>query len=343
MALIKHHEFWNPRLFETPYYFNLVMQCLKYRLYPRDLLKANYALDHGELGIGSKYQTQMAFDQKRFLATELIPDGLAAMDVEQQITKFAAKTGYPLILKPDIGCVGKGILRIDGEKDAKIHSSRLSGATLLQEYTPHNTEYGVFYVRYGGKAQITGINAKLFPTIVGDGTRSIDELARNHHRYSHHWRLFLQYHQLDHILEAGEELQLSFIGSHTMGCQFSDTSELTTPALEAAVCEIFENQPGFNFGRLDIKAASREAAQDGEFVVIEVNGIPSLPTHMFDPKYSLRKSYRILFEHGRHLALAAGEHKHMQMSVLPYLEIIKRVRQSHRQLTRMHENALTAS
>ena len=69
---MKHFEFWPPRLFEAPYYLALAWGCLRHRLAPRDLAKANYALDHGELGLGSKFSTQMAFDQAYFPATQLL-------------------------------------------------------------------------------------------------------------------------------------------------------------------------------------------------------------------------------------------------------------------------------
>jgi hypothetical protein len=61
---MKHFEFWHPRLFEIPYYLYLLVASSVRGLSIKSLAKANYALDHGEISIGSKYKTQHAFDQQ---------------------------------------------------------------------------------------------------------------------------------------------------------------------------------------------------------------------------------------------------------------------------------------
>ncbi|MBT8149864.1 MAG: hypothetical protein KJO62_00575, partial [Gammaproteobacteria bacterium] len=102
-SIIKPHEYWPPRVFEFPFYLYLLFQCLRNCISVRDLAKANYALDHGEIGIGSKYQTQLAFPQQRFLPTILLEAGQSAALKEALATEFAQTHGYPLILKPCIG------------------------------------------------------------------------------------------------------------------------------------------------------------------------------------------------------------------------------------------------
>ena len=189
---------------------------------------------------------------------------------------------------------------------------------------------------------MTGINQKHFPTVIGDGSSTIQALAEAHPRYTHHWALFLKYLNVTEVLAAGESRQLSFIGSHTIGCKFTDDSHLLTRALERAVFEVSDTQAGFNFGRYDVKTPSREAFLDGEFTILEVNGIASLPTHMFDPANSLRRAYEIFFEHGRHLTDIALEHRHREMDVDSYRELFRRAKQVDQDLTTMHETAKTA-
>jgi hypothetical protein len=53
---------------------------------------------------------------------------------------------------------------------------------------------------------------------------------------------------------------------------------------------------GFYFGRFDVRAASAEAFSRGEFTVIELNGVTSEPTHIYDPHVTLIDAYRALFE-----------------------------------------------
>lgn len=336
--IIPSFEFWHPRLFESPYYLYLLGQCARQRLPIKYLAKANYALDHGELGLGSKFSTQMAFDQDKFLPSILLdPNDPGRAD---QARTFAASVSYPVILKPDIGAVGKGIEKIASESELIGAVDALRCASLLQQFTEANAEYGVFFCRSEGVGRITGINQKHFPTITGNGQDNIAVLARSHDRYTPHWGLFLKYWDTELIPAAGEQVQLSFIGSHTMGCKFTDDTHLATPALAQAMNELCASQPGFNFGRLDVKAINQEAFQAGEFVVIEVNGIASLPTHMFDPKNSLRRAYQIFLQHGKLLVNIASEHRDQPMQLSSYAELWQRAKSNSALLNRVHNEAL---
>lgn len=337
---MKHFEFWNPRLFESPYYVYLACLCLRHGLAPQNLAKANYALDHGEIGIGSKLATQLAFDQTKFLPSALIAESSTKEEKVTQLEVFADRYAFPVILKPDMGCVGKGVTKIASAEHIHSIVGSLSTDYIVQQFTPNNVEFGVFFVRHSGRGRITGINGKEFPAVVGDSKRSLQELAEAHPRFTAHWDLFLQYLDTSYVPAEGESVQLSFIGSHTMGCKFTNDSHLLTPELEAEICKIADSQPGFNFGRLDVKAPSMEAFQQGDFVVIEVNGVASLPTNMFDPEHSLLQGYRIFFEHARHLVKAAVEQRHQPMPLLPGREILRKVQASQQALNEAHDNSL---
>ena len=334
--MFKHHEFWPPRLFETPYYLYLAWQCLRQRINISTLAKANYCLDHGEIGLGSKYATQLAFDQSYFLPTTLVKNTLSETEKLAFIEDFSKTHGYPVILKSDVGCVGKGIRKVKNVDELAEAIPLLLGDYILQKFTPFNYECGIFYIRQQGQGRITGINRKHFPFVIGNGVDSIASLARQHERFSHHWQSFLQYLDTNKVPGEGEKVNLSFIGSHTLGCKFTDDTDLLTPELEQAVFSFFDKQPGYNFGRVDVKAESQEALQRGEFVIIEVNGVASLPTHMFDPSFSLFKAYRIFLQHAKYLAAIAKEHENQAMDLLSYKEVIQRVKNNQTLLNRVH-------
>jgi hypothetical protein len=334
--LIKKYEFWNPRLFELPFYLYLGAQCLINRVGIKGLAKANYALDHGEIGLSSKFDSQLAFDQQFFLPSILIEDGLTVELKKEAIYAFVKQHDYPVILKSNVGSVGKGIVKITSNADIDKHTPRLLGAYILQKFTSNSYECGVFYIRQNGKAKITGINKKHFPTVIGNGRDDLSTLAKNHYRYSQHWNSFLQDFDTSIVLNSGVEKRLSFIGSHTLGCKFTDDAHLHTDQLEKAVFAAFESQPGFNFGRVDVKAADEEAFKRGEFVVIEVNGVASLPTHMFDPKYSVWQAYAIFFEHAKYLAQIAAEQRHQPMALLSYWRVIQKVKENQALLNVVH-------
>ncbi|MEQ9452182.1 MAG: hypothetical protein RJQ07_11415 [Pseudomonadales bacterium] len=334
---MKHHEFWPPRVFEAPYYAQLVGRSLLRGMSPTQIPKANWALENGEIGLGTKYSTQLAFEQSRFPVTSCITLPDATLDVDD----LGARHGFPLIVKPLIGVVGKGVLKLSDAEQLKQAVSTLSGDYVVQSYCPDPTEFGVFFIRKGGSNRISGINQKHFPTVVGDGHSNLGQLATAHPRYTAHWPIFLRYLDLSEVPAAGEERQLSFIGSHTMGCKFTNDTDQLTRALEAAVFRVTDSQPGFNFGRFDVKSPSLEALRDGEFTIIEVNGIASLPTHMFDPSYSLNQAYEIFFEHGRYLVDIAHEHRHVEMDIDSVTTLWQRARALSGELNNMHERAKT--
>ena len=335
----KPFEFWHPRIAEVPYYAALLARCAAHRLPPKYLAKANWALDHGELGLGSKYKTQLAFDQSYFPDTALI-DFAHSADAAAEITAFATGKGTDFVLKPDIGAVGKGIIKIDANESLAHQLPALSGEYLIQTFCPLPEEYGVFYVRQNGVGRITGINKKHFPTVIGDGKRSLAELAKAHYRFTDHWRIFMKYIDNERVPEADEEVRLSFIGSHTMGCMFTDDTHLITRELTRALNNFCAHQPGFNFGRLDIRAASEEALQRGDFTVIEVNGIASLPTHMFDPDISTKRAYDIFLGHAKLLVDVAVEHRDQEMSLDSYNTLWSRAKANYASLNDMHEAAM---
>lgn len=307
----------------------------------RTLAKANYALDHGEIGLGSKLKSQLAFDQRYFLPSVLVSEDLTVDQKKQFIFDFIDEHEYPVILKSNLGCVGKGIAKVSSAQDVDKHTPRLLGDYILQKFTSFPYECGVFYTRLNGQARITGINKKHFPTIVGNGRDDILNLAKSHPRYTLHWDSFLQEIDTSEVLQDNQVKRLSFIGSHTLGCKFTDDTErLLTPELEVAFFKLFESQPGFNFGRVDVKCADEEAFKRGEFVVIEVNGVASLPTHMFDPEFTVWQAYEIFFDHAKLLARIAREQRHQSMELLSYLEVVKRAKANAEILNEVHQKLM---
>lgn len=337
---LKKYEFWNPRVFEFPFYLYLGWLMLVNRIGVRTLAKANYALDHGEIGLGSKLESQMAFDQTYFLPSKLIANNLDVETKKQQILDFIAEHGYPVVLKSDVGCVGKGIVKLSEPADVDAKTPLLLGDYILQQFTPLPYECGVFYIRQAGVPRITGINKKHFPTVTGNGRDTLLTLAKAHERYTQHWNSFLQDIDTSLVLADGEEKRLSFIGSHTLGCKFTDDNELLTPELESAIFNIFESQPGFNFGRVDVKTENEAAFMRGEFVVIEVNGVASLPTHMFDPKFTVFQAYKIFFEHGKYLVEIAKEQRNTPMELRSYQDIMQRVKANQQMLNEVHQRLM---
>ena len=59
-----------------------------------------------------------------------------------------------------------------------------------------------------------------------------------------------------------------------------------------AICTAYN---GFDFGRFDVRVPDAEALQRGEGIrILEVNGVTSEATHMYDPRYGFFAAHAIL-------------------------------------------------
>jgi hypothetical protein len=173
---------------------------------------------------------------------------------------------------------------------------------IAQEYVA-GPEFGVFYRRYPWEenGQIVSITAKILPELTGDGRRTLKHLILADSRAFCLHRAYLSAakHDPSYVPADGERVRLVDIGSHCRGAIFLDATKLRTPTLERAIERISRSHPGFFYGRFDVRAASPDAFQQGRFKVLELNGVGSEPTHVYDPSIGIWKTYRILANHWR--------------------------------------------
>jgi pimeloyl-ACP methyl ester carboxylesterase len=230
------------------------------------------------------------------VAEELsIPARIAMADA------FMAAHGLslPIVLKPDQGERGAGVkvVRCRAELEAYLEHAR--GDTIVQEYVS-GVEFGIFYVRRPSavRASIVSMTEKRLPAVVGDGRRTLEALILDDPRAvcMARFHLAAQRSRLTTVPPAGMTVSLGDCGSHCRGAEFLDGRRWLTTELEDAVEAVARRFDGFYFGRFDVRAASCEALARGEFTVIELNGVTSEPTHIYDPAVTLVEAYRALFE-----------------------------------------------
>jgi hypothetical protein len=170
---------------------------------------------------------------------------------------------------------------------------------LAQTYHAGPFEAGIFYYRIPGEARgrIFSITTKGFPEVVGEGRATLERLILRHPRLRMQWKVFTRRFagRLDEVPAAGERVRLAVAGNHCQGTMFLDGGHLITPALEAAVDSIARDYEGFYFGRFDVRYESAEALACGRgFRIIELNGVTSESTNVYDPSWSLPAAYRTL-------------------------------------------------
>ncbi|MBS0959585.1 ATP-grasp domain-containing protein [Acetobacter thailandicus] len=221
----------------------------------------------------------------------------------------------PAVVKPDIGCNGSGVKLIRTyEELADILAAFPRGVKLvIQKLIPYRHEAGLFYIRHPDRPNgiISSLTYKDIPTLTGNGRDTILSLLRQDPRAS----LLLDVYtprlkdRLDEVLPEGQTLDLVFAGNHCKGSIFRNGKDDITPALTRRLDEIMKDIPDFHFGRVDVKFDSVESLREGKnFEIIEINGIGSEATHIWDSKTTLREAYATQFHH-YHEAFLIGAKK----------------------------------
>jgi membrane protein DedA with SNARE-associated domain len=298
-------EFWPLWLFQAPVVLNWLRLALRHR-HPTLFTAANPGIPAGGFVLESKSEILGAIGEPgvvpRFL--KLLLEGSAA---ERRARVLAAHAevgfGFPVVGKPDVGERGEGVTVIRTPEELTAWAAEAPRETILQEYAP-GEEYGVFYVRRPGEASgsILSITAKQFPEVVGDGARTLEELILADERAVAMAPTYLERNaaRLDAVPAAGERVRLVEIGNHCRGTIFRDGRPLATEALARRIDAIAKSFPGFHFGRFDLRAPSRASFQAGrDLRVLEVNGVTSEATHIYEPGASLLEAYRTLFAQWR--------------------------------------------
>ena len=293
-------EFWPMSLFYAPVVIYIIGLVIRYR--GLTFTAVNPGLPgSGFIGENkSDSLLQLQKDNAQLTAkTTLILQANTPDKKYQQCKVFMQenKLSYPVILKPDFGQRGIDVAIIYNEKSLVDYLAEAVFDTVLQEYID-GVEFGVFYMRQPDEknGKIFSITHKCFPSITGDGVSRLDELISQHPRL-HYMAAFLfrEHHDNLHTVPAkDEEVNVVQLGSHCRGSLFLEGQQYKTPALVQVVDHLSQQIDGFYFGRYDIRAESIEAFQRGDIKVIEVNGVTSESTNMYDPSYSVFTAYRIL-------------------------------------------------
>jgi len=238
-------------------------------------------------------------------ATETLEKRLAGVD------EFRRANGldYPLVLKPDAGQRGSGVAIVRSDAQTRSYLETTACDAMVQEYI-RGDEFGVFYVRHPGEehGRIFSITEKKLPSVTGDGVSTLERLILSNPRAVAVADQYLKSlaEDVEEIPAAGERVQLTELGTHCRGAIFLDGARHITDALERRIHGISEGFEGFFFGRYDLRTSDIDAFRAGEgFKIIELNGVTSEATHIYDPRHSLIAAWKTLFRQWR-LAFEIG-------------------------------------
>lgn len=266
---------------------------------------ANPAIPMSGIAGESKWDILSRLPSAWIVETALVPAG----DAESRarvVARAVEEKGWswPIVLKPDVGERGAGVRLIGSLEAAREYLARHPETVLAQRYHPGPGEAGIMYVRDPDRprGQIFSITSKVFPAVEGDGRRTIRELIDAHPRYQRQRGRFLTRFGAgaERVPGAGERVRLVMAGNHCQGTMFRDGRRLITSALEETIDQIARSMSGFYFGRFDVRFGSEEELMAGRgFAIVELNGLMSESTNMYDPETSFWEGQRILREQWR--------------------------------------------
>lgn len=291
-------------VFYTPIFFYICLLTLRFR--GLSFLSVNPGLPMSGLIGESKSKALLQLESREELARfRILPITEPVAAREQQALTFMHSIGvdYPIILKPDFGQRGQDVAVIRTADAMRAYLEQTDRDVLIQEHI-EGEEFGVFYLQHPDLAQgqLFSITEKTFPILQGDGVKSLEQLLMDNPRthFMAEYLLNLHHDQLDRVLGLGEKFKVVEIGSHCRGSVFLDGNQYRTEALRARMQSISNDIEGFYFGRFDLRVPNTECLCAGlDLKILEVNGLTSESTNIYDPQNSVLTAYRILFEQWR--------------------------------------------
>ncbi len=310
-------EFWSMKVFYLPVLAELGWLMFKYKSLTI-FTCANPAIEAGGFVGESKKEIYQGLSKSpknepyllKFITLE--KDQTEKLNIARNFIESNNLT-FPIALKPNAGERGANAFIVKSESELENRLADIKEDSILQEYAG-GEEFGVFYYRYPNEAKgrIFAITEKVFPKVIGDGISTLETLIlRDDRAICLAPSYFVRNREnLEKVLTEGEIYQIIDIGTHSKGAIFLDGARFITPELEERIDEISQRFAGFYFGRFDIRVPSLEDFQRGENLkIIELNGVTSEATSIYDPKNSVFEAWQILREQWR-IAFEIGAQNH---------------------------------
>ena len=306
-------EFWPLWLIYIPVAIQWFLLAVRYRSLSLPLI-ANPGIPlSGMVGVPKSAVFDLAGETARQWILPWILFEVDGQSIEyqcQNAKKALVEAGleFPVVGKPNIGCRGAGVklLNDDTELQDYLCGFPVGGCIQFQKLSQWDAEAGVFYVRdpEKGQGEVTSLTLKYTPYVVGDGEKQLSELVAQDPRAGDLLHLYRARHaaRWNDVIPEGELYRLVFSASHCRGAVFRDAAELIDPKLSQSLDKIFEDIPGFYYGRLDVKFKNVESLSAGEdFNIIEINGASSESINIWDRNAGLFTAIRTLLQQYRTL------------------------------------------
>lgn len=284
--------------------------------YKRDLKKIS-AVNPGMGGLGG-----LMGASKSEIYTHLSPDFLPETlycepDLSRQdLARMLRDTNFtfpehPLICKPDKGERSANVKKVFSMKDLYAYLDRMTEPFLLQEVIDGPEEYAVTF-RYNiqqDRMKVNHVVWRKIPRVVGDGTGTTAELLQKTDLSPNEKALItenLQQHVLEKVVPQGKVQPLSDVAALVFGTEIIPLDLQKYPAeveklenlINDHILQSKDGSPyaGLYYGRFDIRGESQKDILDGNFKILELNGVAAMPLHVCAPKIPIHERYQQIFD-----------------------------------------------
>lgn len=262
----------------------------------------------------------------------------------KKVLQLMNETGltFPVAVKPDVGTKGLLFRKIENEIQLEAYHALLPFNYVIQEMITMPLELSIFYVRFPGKekGEITGLIAKEYLHVTGDGISSLKQLIDSHPKAFMIAREQKQKHEknLDTVISAGSFYYLNELGNHNRGAKFINLHNEIDEALSGEMDKINLFSKQFYYGRYDIKTLSLDHLKQGEYIsILEYNGVGSEPNHIYDCGLSYSQAIKIIAKHWKYMYKIGHINFKNGIGYLPLLKGLKMLKASKKHIKLMKQ------
>ncbi len=304
-------EYWPMSIFYLPvymYWFYLGVRAKSIFFFTA----VNPSIKNGGMVAASKMSILELIPQQYVPKTTLLTAPISIKKIEEALVE--AGLSYPVIFKPDLGERGWKVERVTNSEEASRYLKSFNADLQIQEYIDLPFEAGVFYYRFPNekKGTVSSIVVKELLYVLGDGISTLKQLIlkKTRARLQYEKLKVIWSNELESIPAKDERVELQPIGNHNRGTAFLDGNYLIQEQLINSFDAISKQIDGFYYGRYDVRCKNAEALQNGNVMIMELNGAASEPAHIYQSGYPILKAYKSLFHHWKVMyRISVANHK----------------------------------
>lgn len=233
---------------------------------------------------------------------------------------------FPVVCQPDVS-KRRELVKIEDRYELQDYFSKAKGDIFIREHM-EGKEAEILYYRFPGKDKgaIYSMTLKGEITVTGDGRKTLEELILSDKKAIKYVDIFVQVFE-DELYEVPKENEVRILSTFNTQKSFKiwDAGELVTDRLTDSIDKICSTVDGFYFGKLFIKAPDHQSLMAGNNLkVIELKGINSISSNIYDDDYSFLEGQSILMNQWKLLFRIADENRKRGTKASKLIPLVKK-------------------